>query len=258
MENIRFAEHGDIPKIIKLWDIAFGEEKDFNNYFFRSIFDVKKTLIYTTDDKLAAMTQMLDYDIKGFGAVTYIYGAATHPKLRGKGIMSKLLEESFKTDIKNNKAGSVLIPADEGLFDFYARFGYKKAFFIKKAEYTAAPAKISAVCENDIDFLNSIYEEKLRDIPHPVRTREYWYGQIKMFLSLGGYVYKNDSAYAFGYPDGIQELMGDNVHLLAAGIADKLCLDKIKAAEVGTKTPLGMLKPYGNEFDKMYFNLMFN
>ena len=30
---IRFAEKKDIPYIKELWDIAFGEEPDFNKYF---------------------------------------------------------------------------------------------------------------------------------------------------------------------------------------------------------------------------------
>ena len=36
---IRFAEKKDIPYIKELWDIAFGEEPDFNKYFFDNFFN---------------------------------------------------------------------------------------------------------------------------------------------------------------------------------------------------------------------------
>ena len=258
MKNIKFAEASDIPEIRALWDIAFGSEKDFNDCFFSNFFDPQKALIFTIDGKIAAMTQMLDYNIPSFGDVTYIYGAVTHPNYRKKGIMSQLLEESFDIDKKNNRSGSVLIPATAGLFDFYARLGYKKAFYIKKTVYKAHTEDIYPVCTDDTAFLNSIYEKSLRDLPHPVRTPDYWAQQIKMFNTLGGFVFKTDTAYAFGYPDGIQELMGTNKGSLASGIAKKLHLFEISATEAGTDTPFGMLKPYNKSFENMYFNLMFN
>lgn len=258
MEYINFADTSDSAAIRLLWDIAFGEERDFNDYFFKNFFDPQKTLVCKINGELAAMTQMLDYCIPSLGAVTYIYGAATLPALRGRGIMTRLLEESFKTDIKNNKAGSVLIPANKGLFDFYARLGYKKAFFVKNAVYAAGHADIAPVGINDAGFLNSIYDSSLQNIPHPIRTAEYWTQQIKMFNALGGFAYRTDTAYAFGFPDGIQELMGENKGILAAGIAKRLNKTEISASEQGYDTPFGMLKPYNKNFDKMYFNLMFN
>ncbi len=261
MKSFKFAEASDIPEIRRLWDIAFGNEKDFNEYYFKNIFDASKTLICKIDGKFAAMTQMLEYTIHGFGNISYIYGAATMPEFRGRGVMTALLNESFKTDKKNNKAGSALIPANSGLFDFYARFGYKKAFFTKNAVYKAHPANIIRVCADDIPFLNKIYENALKKRPHLVRSSEYWAEQLKMLKALGGFAYKTSDTYALGYPDGIQELIGPNADELASGTAHKLGLDEISASGPGSDIPLGMLKPYGKDFDeniKMYFELMYN
>ena len=92
---IRFAYENDVRLIRELWDIAFPEEPDFNSYFFENIFDHRNTLINIRDNELLAMTQMMPYEIKNMGKVTYIYGAATNPKYRKQGLMSELLKKNL-------------------------------------------------------------------------------------------------------------------------------------------------------------------
>ena len=121
---IRFAEKKDIPYIKELWDIAFGEEPDFNKYFFDNFFKYEDTLLYI-EEKPVAMLQMMPYTLKGIGAVTYIYGATTHPDYRKNGLMGELLKKSFEIDKSRGIKGSVLIPANQGLFNYYSKFGYE-------------------------------------------------------------------------------------------------------------------------------------
>lgn len=258
---IIYAEPKHSREIRELWDIAFGEDKDFNEYFFDNIFDRKNVLLYIKDGKIAAMTQAIEYEIKGTGKFTYIYGAATHPNHRNKGIMTELLKKSFELDIKNGAVGSMLIPANKGLFDFYARLGYVPAFYISKKTYPAADADISEASEDDRYFLNEIYEASLSGCPHPTRSEEYWRRQINMFRALGGYVFKTETAYAFGWkgehPE-IQELMGANSDILAGAAAKKLGIPEITASLPGDDIPLGVIKMYDRPHSKMYFNLMYN
>ena len=258
MEEMRFAVPADAPDVRGLWDIAFGEDADFNDWYFKNKFDTGNTLLSFCDGTLAAMVQMPVYEIKGIGRLTYIYGAATRPDLRGRGIMTRLIEKSFALDKQNGMAGSMLIPADKGLFAFYKRLGYSEAFFVRNSIYTAAPAEMRRADKSDTALLNRIYETSLLDLPHPVRDEGYWHSQIDMFNALGGYVYTDGKAYAFGMEDGIQELMGQNAGELAAGIALKLKKPAIKAAEQGGDTSLGMVRLYDGQIDKMYFNLMYN
>ena len=254
--EIRFARPEDAQNVRELWDMAFGEDKDFNDWFFENIFNIDDVLLYTIDNKIAAMTQMPAYEIKGLGTLTYIYGAATHPDMRRKGIMSQLLEKSFEIDKQNGRVGSMLIPANKGLFDFYARFGYEKAFYISKKTYKASEFEIKKAEFSDIPLLNNIYENT--PVPHPTRTADYWQKQISMFNDLGGGVYLTENAYAFAWEDEIQELMGGGKDKLASALAHKAKLPAIEAATVGTDIPLGVIKLYNGQFDKMYFNLMFN
>ncbi len=251
---ITYADKSRLSEIRKLWDIAFGEDAAFNDFFFENIFE--RALVYLKNNKIIAMTQTIPYEIAEVGKSTYIYGATTHPKYRGLGIMGELLERSFELDRQNGFAGSFLIPANEGLFDFYAKFGYQKAFYIQKNTYAADDGEIEDV--TDVGFLNEVYENSLSALPHPVRSRGYWLKQIQMFRALGGYAVRNKTAYAFGWNDQIQELMGENKAALAAAVAKKFGLPEMTAATSGGNTPLGMAKLYSGETPRMYFNLMYD
>lgn len=167
---IRFAEKKDVKSIRELWDIAFPEEPDFNDYFFDNIFDYSSTLLLIKNNEIASMAQMIPYEISGIGKVTYIYGAATNPKHRKQGLMSQLLEKSFEIDIEKGRSASILIPANKPLFDFYGRLGYETAFYINKAVYSKGDvtADIKEAEYEDISRLMAIYKGDV------IRNERYW------------------------------------------------------------------------------------
>ena len=125
---IRYAHAGDLADIRALWERCFPDESGFNAYFFEHLFDRNAVLLYQLDGQLAAMTQMIPYPLQLDNGetvrCTYIYGACTHPAHRKKGLMRALLERSFVLDRALGRAGSMLIPAEDWLFSFYAPFGY--------------------------------------------------------------------------------------------------------------------------------------
>ncbi len=254
---IKFACKSDIENIIELWNVAFPEEPDFNKYFFKYIFDYKNTLIYTLNNELAAMAQMLPYEIKGIGRATYIYGAATKPCYRKKGIMSELLKKSFEIDIENGVSASMLIPANKPLFSFYERLGYKTEFYCNKKIYTAESNtdEIRKAEYKDIKTLNDIYKGDV------IRSDEYWKKQIDMYNALGGKIFIYKNAYAV-VSERIEELMYNNdkdKKILINSVCKFLNCDKIEAIEKGSNVPMGMIKPYsGLNTDEMYMNLMYN
>ena len=44
--------------------------------------------------------------------------------------MGKLLKKSFEIDKSRGVKGSVLIPANQGLFNYYSKFGYETLSYV--------------------------------------------------------------------------------------------------------------------------------
>ena len=147
MNMMRFAEKRDFPAVRALWETCFPDEGGFNDWFFAHCYKEEHTLLCLEDETLVAMVQMLPYRMTAGGVsreVTYIYGACTDPAHRRKGHMARLLERSFELDREAGRMASVLIPAEEWLFDFYRPFGYEPFFPVKRREITRAAGESEA------------------------------------------------------------------------------------------------------------------
>ena len=127
VENACEAQRKEIRE---LWDICFGEDKDFNEYFFENRFRTEETLVLKENGKIVSMLQRFRYELYNVGKVSYIYGACTHPEYRKKHYMAHLLEKSREADIKEELVGSVLVPQEEWLFGFYERYGLDRKIVV--------------------------------------------------------------------------------------------------------------------------------
>ena len=252
---IRFANKNDVKGIEELWNIAFPEEPDFNKYFFENIFDYTNTLVMLKDNVIVSMAQMMPYEIKDIGKVTYIYGAATNPFYRKQGLMSELLKRSFIIDTQNNVKASILIPANKSLFDFYSKLGYETGFYVNKYVHKQGSEKAQLNEDWDIKKLSEIYTGDV------VRSEYYWQTQINMYRALGGKIFVYNNAYAV-VSDKVEEIMYDSKKdrdILLNSICDYLKCQCVEVVEKGCSLPLGMIKKY-SEFnsEKLYMNLMYN
>ena len=99
--------------IISLWMEAFGDSEEEVIFFLDNAIDKECIACYDNDE----MQAMLFLVKCNFGK--YIYCACTAKKHRGKGIMSELL--AF---CKKNETMLCLIPANDGLVDFYQQRGF--------------------------------------------------------------------------------------------------------------------------------------
>ncbi len=254
---INFAEKSDAEAIRRLWDIAFGEDKDFNNYFFENIFDFRNTLILKENGRLLSMAQMIPCVIKGLGKATYIYGAATHPDHRKKGLMTELLKASFDIDIKNGVIASILIPAEKHLFDYYKKIGYKTAFYISRNTHKmrSADALARKASYEDIPIISAIYSGDIE------RDEDYWKTQMDMIRALGGEVFLSGNAYAFVY-ENAEEIMykdEEDKNALLDFICAYLRKDSVEYAERGKDIPFGMLRAHTPiNADDLYMNMLYN
>lgn len=272
---ISYATKDDINAIKELFDECFDEDIAFNHWFFDNIFDYKNTIVYKKSNKIVAMLQAMPYRISNIGEVSYIYGACTKKEYRGCGIMSELINFSFQEDKSNGKIASVLIPANEGLFDFYSRFGYEKGFFVEEKTEMGFKLEgdfyLSEISTDNAKDMLQIYNSNLKNNYYIERTEDYFKLQIKMFNSFNSAVYalknkNNIFGYCFLNNDEIpfvQEIMTieNNKYLKAftALLFDKLGKERIKLVTYNGNIPFGCIKWHKKiETKKGYMNLMFN
>lgn len=259
---IRIANNSDIINLRKLWEDCFPGEPAFDNYYFDHIYKAENTLIYELNGRLIASLQRLPYSI-GKKPLTYIYGAMTSPDYRKQGIMKELLDYSSEMDINNGIIGSILIPANKNLFNYYEKSGYKTAFYAKREYITLDNNKCMTLEDMLPEDIADIYNRL--EIPHLDRSAEYIKEQINMYSALGGYVLGiKEIGYCFGYYDDeltIDELICPSEYR-ESFICSVMRKFNRKSANITSpygSIPMGMLKSY-TEFnlDNAYMNLMYN
>jgi len=276
---IRIAKDSDFENINKLWYECFTDAVDFSKWYFNNKYNNKYNWLYDYNSNIIAMAQAFPRNIKNIGKVTYLYGCCTSPAYRNKGIMSKLIKHTFNQDIKNNIKASILVPETASLFNFYKKYGYDNISYIseKTVKYqknNVNNIKLRFLDKSDINAINSIYENKVKDFYFVERNSTDWLEQINLFKDVGGkslcIEYENKiAAYAFLWFENdnlyIQECVGLN-----SKFEEYICLKimekynktsaKVNLINDNNTKPLGCIKIYSQEYrDKQYFmNLMFN
>ncbi len=157
-QSIDFATQNDYEDIAKVWRISFSDTDAYIKQFWDAMFKPENTLVYRVEGVAVAMYFFLESQVvingKGYSAY-YLYAAATLPKYRGKGYMSKLIEKGIDIAKQRNVDFIVLVPAEESLFDYYGKFGFETKF--NKKSVTLSHKQLLSVMkkaeENDnIDF----------------------------------------------------------------------------------------------------------
>lgn len=273
---IRFAQQSDTVSIRELWDFCFPDEGGFNSWYFEHLYRAEYTLLYEQDNVLAAMLQMLPFEMEFYGKikpVTYIYGACTHPKYRRKHLMAQLLEESFRLDQEQQKAASILIPQEKWLFEFYRKFGYRVGFTVSTQKYirysSSNAVKACCLTDTDIEELNDLYSKI--SCPKPVRSKDFWETQLQLFQTIGAGAFGirkqgqlAAAAFCWNTEQGlwIQELLCRSMEegfQLADAIISTMNVQQCTITSAGNGQPLGCIKIYDEmDWKTGYFNLMFN
>lgn len=124
-----------IPILKNLWLDSFGEKSEAVDLFFNQCIDF--TTIYTAsiEEKTVAMLFLVHSTLNGKNA-HYLCSAATSSEYRNLGIMGKLIEFALEDSRKNGDVYSLLFPANDTLYSYYERFGYKPLCTVKKAVFS--------------------------------------------------------------------------------------------------------------------------
>ena len=128
----------DIEQLKSLWKSLFGDTEAFISLFFHEV--VREENIRVLEEKgcILSALYMLPYPFRIWNqevTASYISGAGTLPEAQGRGLMRKLLIDSFKEMDRRQIPLSILIPAEPWLYGFYEKSGYATVFTYNQQVY---------------------------------------------------------------------------------------------------------------------------
>lgn len=128
MKIIRSAENDD--KLIGLWMRVFGDEREYIELLFPDEENYCDIFALFDNGSICSALYLLDCTLKFNGSQykgKYLYAAATDENYRGRGLMSLLIKEA-QDFCKNEGLDFIaLVPADDGLYNYYEKFGFVSA-----------------------------------------------------------------------------------------------------------------------------------
>lgn len=141
MRRMMYADESHAPGLTKLWMEAFGDEKEYIHSFLT--FQIRDRFSYVVcddgeKDSVVSMahafpckikTPLADYEF------VYLYAVATLKSYQGLGIASQMLEEIHRDLESRGFFGTFLFPADEDLFRYYEKLGYRLRGYSQKVDF---------------------------------------------------------------------------------------------------------------------------
>lgn len=146
-----------IDDLKRLWKTVFGDPDIFIDTFFDVAFSWDRCRFWVENGETVSALYWFDCEYEG-GKLAYIYAVATHPKHRGKGLASILLDETHAHLKSLGYAGCVLKPA-KGLFPFYERLGYVTSGHISRfsASASSTPVPLKPLSAETYGLMRAAY-----------------------------------------------------------------------------------------------------
>ena len=161
---IQLADKHTEPQVKQLWKTCFDDTDEFINLYFSEKYKNENTLVYMQGNEVVASLQLLPYRFTFYGVeipIAYISGACTLPSFRSKGLMGKLLVEAFNLMQQRSIPLSVLIPAENWLYDYYSEYGYEKVF--EKDDVEIPLKEIWRKSNADLDVAYQAFNQLFKD-----------------------------------------------------------------------------------------------
>ena len=160
------ASKDDIGELTDLWQTCFGDDDDYIGAFMRSRFVPERTLIGREDGKICSALYLLDGKVRIAGEAfdaAYLYAACTHPDFRSRGYMGELLRSAESLCRDSGLDYICLVPAEDSLFDYYSRFGYRPAFEEKLLKIDRSHLELIADGNAEIEDLTAENMQTVRN-----------------------------------------------------------------------------------------------
>lgn len=128
----------------------------FTELFFEKGYSPDRCLLAAQEEVLAALHW---FDCTAFGKRTaYVYGIAAFEHCRGRGIGSALIRAALAHLDRLGYGQVLLVPAEEGLFGYYARFGFSAVSSIHEETIPAgAPLPLRRLSRDEYAALRRAY-----------------------------------------------------------------------------------------------------
>lgn len=126
------ADGAAVEEAAALWSGTFGDGvEDARRYLARFVGEGGLFCALDETGGMAAILNAVPCETMGLPGV-YLYALATRPESRGAGVMSGLMAHAEAAVAQKGAAFSVLVPAGEGLFHYYARRGYQTTSYLRE------------------------------------------------------------------------------------------------------------------------------
>lgn len=144
--TIKSPDFAQIPALRKLWQQAFGDTDAFLDIFFKTAYSPNRCRCVILDGQLAAALYWFDCRLEGM-RYAYLYAVATDLAHRNKGLCSALLEDTHRHLFELGYVGTVLVPGEASLFQFYEKAGYRTFGFVDEfaCASSGCPIELHAV-----------------------------------------------------------------------------------------------------------------
>ena len=167
MDNkiIKLSDNYNMQNVRQMWKICFNDTEEFMDIYFSEKYLNDNTLLYFENNSPVASLQMLPYYFTFYGVqipISYISGACTLPEFRNKGLMGKLLIQSFEVMKERKIPLSILIPADNQLCSYYKKFGFETVFDEGSKSELLKSILDEAITDfdNAFDRFNTLFRDK--------------------------------------------------------------------------------------------------
>ena len=128
---IRSTRVNDYQRVLEIWQTCFGDEESYVRFFWENCFPFCRGLVWEEDGQAVSMLFLLPCALVRKRLrlpAEYVYAVATLPEYRGRGYAAALAREAERIARGEGRSALCLRPADEGLYGYYAKLGYVKAF----------------------------------------------------------------------------------------------------------------------------------
>lgn len=157
-ENIVYADASMIPALTELWMEAFGDEREYVEFYFSHRFTEENMMVYLMDHHPVSMISLLPAYLHKKGArqkARYVYAVATKEEYRGRGYARDLI----LTAKKRLGEPLVLEPAEDWLMEYYRKMGFREAFYVR---------------EYDLLESRNVIQAAELELPAREKKQQYW------------------------------------------------------------------------------------
>ena len=175
--------------VIKLWQLSFGDPREYVEFFLDNCPDYV-CIEYFSEDKLASMLFLLEGELAS-EKCKYLYAACTDIRFRRQGIMEKLITFTKEYCSEQGYSSIFLVPANDKLYSYYAKFGFIDSF---RKKVLSTTNKFSSDAESEETDIQKIFQTKKQLLKNiecfsfsddviKYTIKEHFYNNGKVFLN---------------------------------------------------------------------------